>query len=175
MKRLIPSLIAASLLTMSFAITSTISWKAEDAPGAVTFSGGKVSGSFKGLEAKVELDPKNLDKSSIIASIDANSINTGNRIMQDHALSEEALNGEKFKTIEFKSTNITLKDNAYIAEGELTMKGVTQKVSIPFSFENTDKTGMLKGTFHVAPKEYGLTRGGVPSDVEIVLNVPFKQ
>lgn len=58
MKRLIPSLIAASLLTMSFAITSTISWKAEDAPGAVTFSGGKISGSFTGLDAKPRKAPQ---------------------------------------------------------------------------------------------------------------------
>src|SRR4051812_47694822 len=60
---------------------------------------------FKGLKANILFDEENPGKSSITASIDARTINTGNDLMNKHAKEELAV--DKFPEIMFVSTAIS--------------------------------------------------------------------
>ena len=48
-----------------------------------------VTGSFTGLKGKIQFDPANLGKSSIEATVEASSVNTGIDLRDDHLRKEE--------------------------------------------------------------------------------------
>lgn len=80
-------------------------------------------------------------KSSVEFTAEATSIDTGVVPRDNHLRSADFFEVEKFPLITFKSTKISKTDTGYLAEGDLTIKGATKKVSIPFK-----RYGPLKGT-----------------------------
>ncbi len=175
MKTFFMTLTVLALGASAFTFVSLTNWKSDANNYSVSFSGGKVMGTFSGLQSAATIDDENPEKSSISATIDVNTINTGNGTMNEHALSPEALDGAKFKTITFQSKSVVKKDNQYLATGDLTLKGVTKSITIPFSFNAKGEDGELTGTFDVTPKEFGVIRGGTPSVATIVLKIGYKK
>lgn len=173
MKRIL--FFSAAVFTICSAFTFAISttWKSSDKEYTIEFKGGKVEGVFRGLNSTVVLDAAHPENSKINATVDVSTINTGNGMMNKHALSESGLNGIQFKTITFESTSVSKKDDKYNATGKLTMKGVTKSITIPFSFSESGSQGKLNGSFTVVPSEYGVKRAGTPEKVTITLNIGF--
>jgi polyisoprenoid-binding protein YceI len=169
MKNIQVTLIAATLLLFAsaFTLVQSVSYKVKEGY-SVKFSGNKINGVFKGLKADINFNPSDLAKSKITASIDATTANTGSGMMNKHAKSESGLNAEKFPTISFESTSISKTATGYDAIGKLTLKGVTKEITLPFTFTNDT----FAGKFSIAPKDYGVTRGGTPDVVTVELNVP---
>src|SRR6478609_1115178 len=79
-------------------VSSVISFKIKNA-------GIWVDGSFSGLTGTVLFDPEHLSHSSIEASVNAASINTGIELRNNHLKKEEYFNVEKFPRISMKSTS----------------------------------------------------------------------
>jgi len=175
MKR-IPALILLTVLLGSAALfVAGSTWTSSDKDYSVKFSGGKTEGTFSGLTSTVSIDEAHPEKSKISASIVSSSISTGNATKNSHAMEAEALNSEKYPTITFESTSVSKSDAGYVAVGNLTLRGVTKEVTIPFTFSEKGNEANLTGTFSVTPKEFGLTRGGTPETVKIELSVPFNK
>ncbi|HOZ88439.1 MAG TPA: YceI family protein, partial [Bacteroidia bacterium] len=120
---------AALFAVLAFTLTQRVTWKVKD-DYTVKFSGG----TFKGLKALILFNENNPENSRITASIDARTINTGNRLMDEHAKDRQALDAENFPLITFVSTSIRKNANGYEATGNLTLKGVTKEVKLPFVF-----------------------------------------
>lgn len=156
MKKLLYPLAAALLLTVSaFTAFKAVDYKIADGY-SVKFVGdhpkNDPSGEFKGLTGKISFDPANLAASSFNASIEVATINTGNGMKNTHAKSEMWFDAAKYPTISFASTSITKGDAGYIANGKLTMHGVTKDISIPFTFENN----VFAGTFEINRLDYNV-------------------
>lgn len=168
---------SAAVFTICSAFTFVVSstWKSSDKDYTIEFKGGKVEGIFRGLNSTVVLDAAHPENSKINTTVDVSTINTGNGMMNKHALSERALNGKQFKTITFESSSVTKKDDKYNATGKLTMKGVTKSITIPFGFSENGSQGKLSGSFTVDPSEYGIKRAGTPDKVTITLNIGFNK
>ena len=66
-----------------------------------------VTGHFSGLSGTIQFNPSDLPASGFNVSIDANTVNTGID-MRDNHLKKEYFNTEKFPTINFTSTSITV-------------------------------------------------------------------
>ncbi|HSZ24279.1 MAG TPA: YceI family protein [Cytophagaceae bacterium] len=164
--------IVAITAASSYTILESVNWKVKEDGYSVAFKGGKVNGVAKGLKATILFDEANLAGSSISASIDANSLNTGNGMLNKHAMSETAIDAEKYPTITFLSQSITGGAGSYTAIGKLTLKGVTKEIKLPFTFENKGSEGVFKGSFTVITKEYNITRSGSPESVEVTLSIP---
>ena len=160
------------LLASAFTVADSVNWKVKEDAYALTFKGGKIDGSIKGLKASILFDEANPEKSKISTTLDVNTVNTGNGMMNKHAQSESALDVKNFPTISFESTSVSGKNGSYTAVGKLTMKGVTKEVSLPFTYENKGATALFKGKFSIAPKEYNITRTGTPDVLEIEITVP---
>jgi len=85
-------------------------------------------------------------------------------LMQEH-FNENYMESEKFQNSTFngKITNIKdvnlAKDGVYkvVAEGDLAMHGVTNKVKINGTLEVKEGKVIGKATFNVAPKDYNIT------------------
>lgn len=66
----------------------------------------KVKGRFRDLEGKIVLDESDIGRSSVTATIKANSIDTGNKRRDAHLLLRDFFDVEQFPEIVFTSTSI---------------------------------------------------------------------
>jgi polyisoprenoid-binding protein YceI len=148
-----------------------------------------VKGQFTGVSGKLTLDDADVTKSSVEATIDAASISTGEKDRDTHLKSADFFDAEKFPTLNFKSTKTTRAgDDELLAEGELTIHGVTRKAV--FAVEGPTAPGKdpwgntrigIAATTKINRKDFGLTwnaaleTGGilVGEEVTITLEVQF--
>jgi polyisoprenoid-binding protein YceI len=88
-----------------------------------------VKGSFDKFQGTVNLEEKNLAKSSVHVSIESASINTGVEKRDEHLRTDDFFDCPKHPTITFKSIKVipTGKGKLKVV-GDLTMMGVTKEV-----------------------------------------------
>jgi polyisoprenoid-binding protein YceI len=172
MKKIIyPALIATIITTSAFTVVNNLTaWKVKEDAYSVKFTSKKFDGTFKGLKSELLFDENNLAASKLMATIDANTINTGNGMRNGHA--KKGLDTKAFQTVKFVSTSLTKTATGYEAIGNLTIKGVTKQIKIPFKFTKNTEGGVFAGTFSVKPSEYNVTRSGTPEILDFQLNVP---
>jgi polyisoprenoid-binding protein YceI len=148
-----------------------------------------VKGEFTSIKGALQLDSADVTKSSVEAIIDAASINTREPQRDTHLKSADFLEVEKFPTITFKSTRVAKKSGSEFAvEGDLTIRGVTRKVTLDVeapSAPQKDPWGGtrigVEATTKIDRKDFGLVwnatleTGGfmVGDEVTITLDVQF--
>lgn len=99
-----------------------------------------VKGDFKSYSASVEMPEDNFEEAKLQFEAEASSINTNNNDRDNHLKSADFFDAEQFPTVKFESTNIAKKsDNQYTVNGNLTMHGVTQPVTL-----NAEYNGLMK-------------------------------
>jgi polyisoprenoid-binding protein YceI len=86
--------------------------------------------------------------SSVTASVDLTSINTGQEQRDAHIRSADFFEVEKYPEMTFTSTGIKAGEEGFVLEGDLTLKGVTKAVAF-----NLEVSGF-------GPDSYGGTRSG---------------
>lgn len=88
-------------------------------------------GEFTTVDATVDLDPDDVEASSVTVTIDASSVSTGVEDLDVHLRSADFLEVETYPEITFQSTKITQTgDNTADVEGDLTIHGVTMPVTL---------------------------------------------
>jgi polyisoprenoid-binding protein YceI len=146
----------------------------------------QVRGNFNDYQGTINLDPANLEHSSVDFQIKADSIDTNLPDRDKHLRGEDFFFVEKYPQITFKSKSVkkTGKDT-YDVAGTLTMRGVSKEVTLPVTFLGTvkDPWGNEKAGFStdltLNRKDYGinwnaaLDNGGVvlSDDVKISINL----
>lgn len=147
----------------------------------------RVSGKFNDVSGKITGDPADAAGSSVEFTIKAASIDTGNEGRDKHLRTPDFFDTDKFPEITFKSTAIkpTAKKNLYEVTGDLTMRGVTKRVTLPVEFRGfgKDPSGNTRAGFTAKTtlnrKDYGINwnrtfdEGGVVlgDDVDVVVNI----
>ncbi len=148
-----------------------------------------VRGKFTGISGALTLDEADVTKSSVEATIDATTIDTGDAQRDAHLKSAEFFDADKFPKLTFKSASVKSKGNGELAvSGDLTIHGVTRPVVFDVEgptapakdpWGNT-RVG-LSGTAKINRKDFGLTwnaaleTGGIliGEEVTITLDVEF--
>lgn len=154
-------------------------WKPETEKAQVNFDikgpFGMVHGKFSGLKADIKFSPDDLKGSSFKASIDAATVSTGISLRNSDLRNKEIwLNTDKYPRINFESTKIEKKNDGYVAIGNLTLKGKTKPVEIPFTFAGKGNAGTFKGKFTINRRDFDIGKqgGSVGKTIAIELNVP---
>jgi polyisoprenoid-binding protein YceI len=93
-----------------------------------------VRGSFQEFTGTAHVDTANPASSKVEVSIVANSITTGNEQRDGHLLSGDFFETEQYPDITFTSTDVTRDGDDWTVTGDLTIKGVTKSVAVPFEF-----------------------------------------
>ena len=114
----------------------------------------KVRGKFTTFEGQVVTGAEPLD-SSVTATIDLTSIDTGNADRDNHIRSADFFDVEQNKTMTYRSTGVRSDGGDLILDGELTLKGVTKAVPLRLEI----------GGF--GPDAYGGTRAGFTAQGQI--------
>jgi polyisoprenoid-binding protein YceI len=148
-----------------------------------------VKGTLKGISGTLAEHATDASLSSIEATVDVSTINTGEVQRDGHLKSADFFEVEKYPTMTFKSTRVVQKgEGEYAVAGDLTMHGVTRQVT--FAVEGPSAPGKdpwgntrigLTATAKVNRKDFGLNwnaaleTGGilVGEDVHITLDVQF--
>ena len=92
----------------------------------------KVRGKFTTFEGAIVTGENPLD-SSVTATIDLASIDTGNVDRDNHIRSADFFETDTNTTMTYKSTGVRVDGDDYVLDGEITLKGVTK--SVPFKLE----------------------------------------
>ena len=91
----------------------------------------KVPGRFTRFDGVIKVDRDNPANSSVAATIDAASIDTGNQKRDAHLRNPDFLEVERYPKINFKSTSWRKTgDDTYEVTGDLTIKDVTKPVTL---------------------------------------------
>ncbi|MFY9307420.1 MAG: YceI family protein [Bacteroidia bacterium] len=164
-----------------------ISWKLDPDHSEVAFQVkhmmiSNVRGYLKDFSVEVTSDDENFSNAEIFFSGKMDSISTSNEKRDQHLRSEEFFDIENNPEITFRSAQYTqTEEGKYKLEGDLTIKGTTQKVILDVDFGGiqTDPWGNEKAGFSVTGKinrkDFGLNwntaleKGGmlVGDDVKI--------
>lgn len=162
-------------LFLAFTFTKVHSWKVKQPYQVKVYRNDQIEYPiyFSGLKATIEFDKQQVEKSSIVATIDAASINTGFEEMNNHAKEPGILNSAMFPLITLQSTAISKTASGFGFVGKLTIKGITKEVKFPFAFEKETFTGK----FNIVAKEFNiLSKDAVPSGIiKIELTIPVKK
>jgi len=92
-----------------------------------------VGGTFDKFEGTINFDPQDVTKSTVEVVIDASSINTRNEKRDGDLRSDKFFDVANHPQITFKSKRIEKTKDGYTAVGDLTMRGVTKEVALPFT------------------------------------------
>jgi polyisoprenoid-binding protein YceI len=114
----------------------------------------KVRGRFTKFEGQI-VTGENPADSSVTATIELSSIDTGNQQRDDHIRSADFFEVETYPTMTYRSTSVRQDGDDLVLDGQLTLKGVTKDV--PLRLE-------LNG---FGPDAYGGTRAGFTATADI--------
>jgi polyisoprenoid-binding protein YceI len=124
----------------------------------------KVRGAFNDFEGSAFVDGTDFTKSTGQLTIQAASIDTRNEQRDAHLRSNDFLAMETYPEITFVATNVRQAGATTLeVTGDLTIRGVTNSITIPFEFEGaaTDPFGNLRvgfeGSTVINRKDYGIT------------------
>lgn len=125
-----------------------------------------VEGTLKGMTGTIQFDPLALEESHFKVCIDPSTILTDKKMRDNHLKGKKFLWAKKFPGVCFTSREVEASLTGFVARGELTIKGVSQTVELPFTFESN----VFRGTLELNRQDYGVgysKTGMVGNDVKI--------
>jgi polyisoprenoid-binding protein YceI len=133
-----------------------------------------VDGSFSGLKGTINFDRGNLAGGSFGVSVDANSINTGNEMRDNHLKEQRYFDVKNFPRIHLVSTRLTRasKDGTFFISAKLTIKDITKDISFPFTAKASGDGFFFNGEFKMNRKDFGVGGSSTISDnLDVLLEV----
>jgi len=153
--------------------TSTSTWPIDPAHAIAEFAAkhmmvATVKGRFRTMEGTITIDEANPAASSVNASIETATVDTGEERRDAHLRSDDFFNAERFPTLTFRSTRVEPVDESRAKViGDLTIRDVTKEVVLDTEFEGQikDAYGKQRAAFtaetSVNRKEFGLNWNGL--------------
>ncbi|MBS1625876.1 MAG: YceI family protein [Bacteroidetes bacterium] len=176
-------------LSMAVA-TSAQGWTLDKTHSSINFSVShmvvsEATGKFTDFSGEVKSEKADFSDLSVNFTIKVASVNTDDEKRDGHLKSADFFDAAKYPDITFRSTAIKkINDKKFELTGDLTMKGVTRKVTWDVKYNGTVKDPYgnnragFKATITINRKDYGvswnktLDAGGVAvgDDVTITVN-----
>jgi polyisoprenoid-binding protein YceI len=146
-----------------------------------------VEGRFKDFTGKISYDDSDVTKSSVEFTAKIESIDTGVEPRDKHLRTADFFEVAKYPEMTFKSTSVERKGkDRYVLHGDLTLKGVTKPVALPFTITGAvkDPWGNVRFGINAQTKinrrDYGinfgnaLASGGFDVGNEVTINLQLE-
>lgn len=153
------------------------SWDLDPSRSNITYSvtnfGKPVDGTIGGLKGTVQFDKDNPGNGLFETSVKVSTIDTDNTKRDKDLMKEKYFNEPEFPDIVFKSTKISKDGNGYRANGELTIKGISRPLEMPFEFKEDGNTGVFSSQFTINRHDYNIGGNGpiLGDDIKVNLKV----
>ena len=180
--------LAAVLSLPAPAATST--WQIDPAHSSAQFAVkhlaiSTVRGAFTSVKGAVQLDDKDISKSSVEVAIDVNSVDTRVAARDKDLRSDHFFDAEHFPTMTFKSTKVEqVAPGKLKVTGDLTIRGVTKQVVLDVDGPTApikDPWGNLRvginATSKITRQDFGITYGPgmIGDEVSITIDAEMFQ
>ena len=142
--------VLSMLLFSGVASTKVEKWEFDKAHSNIYFevrhTYATVRGQFDDFSGTLRFDPDLMEVGSITFEVNTKSVNTGIPNRDNHLRSDEFFAVNKYPSMTFQSTGVKQKEgNQYTIEGNLTIKGKTNKVALPFTYFGSRENPLKKG------------------------------
>ena len=172
-------LTASALSFAGLGHASAMEWGINPQKSEVAFeaSGGgyNTKGTFKSYNTEIEFDPDTPAQASIHVTLDMRSASTGAADTDQTLQSEEFFDPGRYPTAEFSARGAKPdSDRKYILDGRLTLKGVTKRLSLPFSIDITEGVAAVKAETTINRLDFGVGPefvAGLAVDKEVKLTI----
>ena len=162
----------SALLMTSFALAEVEKWEIDHAHSNIYFdvrhTYATVRGNFEDFSGTLHFDPDNVTMSRVSFEVKTRSIQTGIPNRDNHLRSEDFFAAADYPLMTFQSTAVKHKEgNQYTLEGNLTIKGKTRKLAMPFTYFGMRENPLKKGQkvagfetrFSIKRLDYGVGSG----------------
>ncbi len=134
---------------------------------SIGFAFSRIKGRFTHSKGTILYDSAAPANSSVTIVIESKSIDTGWPHRDEHLRTSDFFDVEKYPTIIFQSEQLTQTDKGWIANGKLTMHGVTRQIAIPFHYlrpptRSPESNWMIlnvEGALRLARADFGIFGG----------------
>jgi polyisoprenoid-binding protein YceI len=137
-------LVVAWFLAAAAPTAFAADWQLDPAQSRLSFSAtqqkAEFEGVFKEFTADIRFDPDNLDDFRIDAVIQLGSVDTQYRDRDQYIVEPEWFHVAKWPEAAYRAEKVRAADDGWVAEGTLTLKGVTLPVELAFQFAE-DESG----------------------------------
>lgn len=160
-------------------------WTIQKAESSLTFKIknmwlNQVEGTFSDLSGTVSIGSE-LANSTVDLTLNPSILSTGINKRDEHIKGEDFFDIVKFPTVAYKGTSVTFTgDETYpfTLRGNLTIKGITLPIEVPFAYTETDQTLTFTGKTQVAKDAFDLDdwKGvGVGDEAEVTFTLVVKK
>lgn len=127
---------------------------------SVVWSAEPLKGEFKRWNADIDFDPADLAHAHVVATIQTGSIVTDNPDGDDGVKSAVGFAVDKFPTARFEATSFRRQpDGSFVADGKLTIRGVTKPLALPFKLNIQGNKAHMTGKATVLRTDFGVGQG----------------
>lgn len=160
-------LIAA--MAVSPASAGNADWTLDKSASRLEFSATQTGKGFKGafssFDADIRFDPEDLSTAKIVVTVNTSSAATGDK-QRDAALpTSEWFASKAFPAATFSASKVTARsDGSYVADGSLTIRGVSKPLLLPFTVEISGERAVAEGEVTLMRNDFGVGQGEFATD-----------
>lgn len=155
-------------------------WTVDASKSTLSFTGSQAGDAFTGhftqFTPVVEFDPAKPEAAKITVTVDMGSATIDDKDKQDSLPTSDWFDTAKFPTATFTSTRVTAlsSEKAYLADGNLSLHGLTKPVQLKFSFTDQNGIATVDGTSQLNRSDFNVGSGQWKSDEWIAYPVEVK-
>lgn len=169
------AVLAASTTAFAAPPAWTVNKTASRINFASAFEGAGFIGQFDRWNAQIAFDPKDLAGSKAVVTIETGSAKTGDADRDEALPSNDWFGASKFPAATFTSTGFkSLGGDRYEVAGNLTLKGVSKPVVLPFTLKIAGKTATADGVVNLNRTLFNVGSAQFRSGESVPLNVQVK-
>lgn len=171
--------LSLSILLLMFATPiKAKQWQNDYEKSSLHFTGwlgGKAfEGTFKNFQIDTNFDPENLSTSSIKCTINMQSAKTGDGDKDTQLPMKEWFDSKIFSKAIFESASIKKEGNAYIADGNLTIKGISVPTQLKFNLFKQGSVTRITGGTSLLRNQFSVGTGDWNNENYVKFNVDIK-
>lgn len=145
-------------------------------------AGARNKGKFLKFPVTLDFTP-NSPGGKLDVTVDIASLNTQDKDRDTTLLSPDLFDAKAHPQAHFLATQITSTPQGFVAQGQLTLRGVTKPTTVPFTFrtatEGGQTVGYLSGSTTVRRLDFGVGQGewkntgsdGIANDVKVTYSL----
>ncbi len=154
-------------------------WTVDKTKSSVSFTammnGDSFTGSFSTFETQIKFNADDLPNSKVIATIDMNSADAGDKDRNDALPGKEWFFVKSFPKARFETTGFThLGGDKYEAAANLTMRGTEKQTILPFTLTIENSHAVMAGAITLNRRDYNIGTGMWKNEDDVAHNVEVK-
>ncbi|MCO5937392.1 YceI family protein [Mucilaginibacter sp. RB4R14] len=164
------------IVTIAFLIIGTSAFAQNNITKAkISFGlknlGIKTGGVIGGVQGNIAFDPAKLATSKIEATADVNAINTDNDMRDEHLKRDDYFDVQKYPKMSLSSVSFKKNSgNNFTGVFNLTVKGITKTVEVPFTYTTVATGNLFNGSFKINRKDFKIGGNSMTMSDDVTIN-----